>query len=172
MRRMNIDALAFTGHKGLHGPQGIGGLLLADGMEKEIAPLIAGGTGSMSHSEEIPSFMPDRFEAGTLNLPGIVGLHAALGWIGNTGMERICSHELRLTEDFLEGLVRLEEQEIIRIIGKRTLEHRTGVVSIQPLRTEMAQAASMISETYEDLFSTDEDDSKNVTWKTVNSKKN
>ena len=58
MQRMHIDALAFTGHKGLLGPQGIGGLVLASGMEREMEPLIAGGTGSVSHTEEMPAFTP------------------------------------------------------------------------------------------------------------------
>ena len=79
MREMRIDALAFTGHKGLLGPQGVGGFLLRSGLETAIEPLISGGTGSVSYSESVPEFMPDRFEAGTLNLPGIMGLHAALG---------------------------------------------------------------------------------------------
>lgn len=141
MQAMNISALAFTGHKGLLGPQGIGGMILADGMEKEIEPLIAGGTGSMSHSEEIPAFMPDRFEAGTLNLPGIVGLHAALGWIEEKGMDLIRAHELRVTDRFLKGLADLENNGLVRIIGKRDCTGRTGVVSIQTPDTEQAQVA-------------------------------
>ncbi|MBQ7786504.1 MAG: aminotransferase class V-fold PLP-dependent enzyme, partial [Clostridia bacterium] len=71
MKSMSISAVAFTGHKGLLGPQGIGGVVFQSGLEREIDPLIAGGTGSISHTEEIPQFMPDRFEAGTPNLPGI-----------------------------------------------------------------------------------------------------
>ena len=77
MEAMHIDALAFTGHKGLLGPQGIGGFLLRPELTGRIEPLLSGGTGSVSHLEEVPAFMPDRFEAGTLNLPGIVGLHCA-----------------------------------------------------------------------------------------------
>ena len=68
-----IDAVAFTGHKGLLAP-GTGGLVLAEGLEQELDPLLSGGTGSLSHTEEIPAFLPDRFEPGTLNLPGILGL--------------------------------------------------------------------------------------------------
>ena len=89
MEAMHIDALAFTGHKGLLGPQGIGGFLLRPELVGRIEPLLSGGTGSVSHLEEVPAFMPDRFEAGTLNLPGIMGLHAALVWLEQSGV-RVC----------------------------------------------------------------------------------
>ncbi len=83
MEDMHIDALAFTGHKGLLGPQGVGGFMLRPELIGRMEPLLSGGTGSVSHSEETPDFLPDRFEAGTLNLPGIMGLHAAWsGWSG------------------------------------------------------------------------------------------
>ena len=141
MKRMNISALAFTGHKGLLGPQGVGGFILTDELVNEIEPLIAGGTGSMSHSEEIPAFMPDRFEAGTLNLPGIAGLHAALKWIEDTGMENIRLHEMGLTARFLEGLAVLENKGLIRIVGKRNCKARTGVVSMQTTNVELSHAA-------------------------------
>ena len=78
MEKMHIDALAFTGHKGLRGPQGTGGFLVSQELAEQMEPLISGGTGSVSHTEEIPDFLPDRFEAGTPNLPGIYGLHTAL----------------------------------------------------------------------------------------------
>ena len=81
METLGADAIAFTGHKGLLGPQGTGGFLIRDGLASELEPLITGGTGSISHTEEIPDFLPDRFEAGTPNLPGIAGLHAALEWL-------------------------------------------------------------------------------------------
>lgn len=86
MERMHIDALAFTGHKGLLGPQGTGGFLLREDMVPLVEPLLSGGTGSLSHTERVPDFMPDRFEPGTPNLPAFVGLHAALLWLEETGM--------------------------------------------------------------------------------------
>ena len=101
---LHADAVAFTGHKGLMGPQGIGGLVLAEGLGLELEPLVSGGTGSVSHSEELPDFLPDRLEAGTQNLPGIFGLHAALGWIAKTGIDAIHRHEMALAERFMEGL--------------------------------------------------------------------
>ncbi|WP_270446713.1 aminotransferase class V-fold PLP-dependent enzyme, partial [Anaeroglobus sp. AF13-6AC] len=65
-----------------------------------MTPLIAGGTGSLSHTEEMPDFLPDRFESGTLNLPGIIGLHAALDFIKAEGMENIHHKEMVLTARF------------------------------------------------------------------------
>ena len=142
MERMKIDALAFTGHKGLLGPQGIGGFLLSEKLLPQMESLIAGGTGSISHTEVMPDFMPDRFEAGTMNLPGIVGLHAGLGWIRETGMEQIRSHELVLTRQFLEGLKSMDPYEKrLRVVGKKDTEGRTGVVSVQTVRRELAQTA-------------------------------
>ena len=108
MQAMGVDALAFTGHKGLLGPQGIGGFLLAEGMEQEIEPLLSGGTGSISHTEEIPDFMPDRFESGTMNLPGIVGLHESLQWLSKKGIASVYDHEMQLTERFIKGLLPME----------------------------------------------------------------
>ncbi len=154
MKEMNIDALAFTGHKGLLGPQGIGGFLLQDDMISLIDPLISGGTGSISHTEEIPEFMPDRFEPGTLNLPGIVGLHAALTWLNQTGIDKIREHELELTKEFLEGLEKLNssktasQQDYLKIVGKRDCNNRTGVVSIQTLTIDPAEAAYELDEEY------------------------
>lgn len=148
MKSMSISAVAFTGHKGLLGPQGIGGVVFQSGLEREIDPLIAGGTGSISHTEEIPQFMPDRFEAGTPNLPGIVGLHAALGWIEQTGMENIRMHERALTARFLKGMEVLAARGNIRIIGKRHCENRTGVVSVQTTHMDIAQAAYLLDHQY------------------------
>ena len=89
MEKYHIDALAFTGHKGLRGPQGTGGFLIRNELAAQIDPLISGGTGSASHSEEVPAFLPDRFEPGTPNIPGILGLHAALCDLEKQSMEEI-----------------------------------------------------------------------------------
>lgn len=141
MKEMNIDALCFTGHKGLLGPQGIGGFILKEDIISSIDPLISGGTGSISHTEEIPDFMPDRFEAGTMNLPGIVGLHAGLLWINKTGIQNIENHELKLTQLLLDELKPLEESGELMIAGKHGLEGRTGVISIQTINKDPAEVA-------------------------------
>lgn len=149
MEEMKIDALAFTGHKGLLGPQGIGGFLLRDGLALQIEPLLSGGTGSISHTEEIPDFMPDRYEAGTMNLPGILGLHEGLRFLESTGIDRIREHELRLTGRFLTGLHGLDNGgRRLRIVGKDDTGGRTGVVSIQLLDQDIAGAAWELDETY------------------------
>ena len=141
MKEMHIDALCFTGHKSLLGPQGIGGFILDEGMIPLIEPLLSGGTGSISHTEEIPDFMPDRFEPGTMNIPGIVGLHASLKWIKEKGLDAIAAHELGLTKRFLDGIAPLEKDGRLKIIGLKGIEGRTGVVSVQTLGVDCADAA-------------------------------
>lgn len=149
MEKMNIDALAFTGHKGLMGPQGIGGFLVTKEMAQQIEPLITGGTGSISDQEETPIFLPDRFEAGTLNIPGILGLSAGLEWLKKTGMDKIRQKEQMLTKQFLTGLKKIDDDRTkIRIVGKEGIEGRTGVVSIQTKTKEIAQVAYELDERY------------------------
>ena len=87
MARDNVAAVCFTGHKGLMGPQGTGGLVTDPELARSLEPLVAGGTGSRSDSEQMPDFLPDHLEAGTLNLPGIVGLESALAWIDEVGVD-------------------------------------------------------------------------------------
>ena len=81
MKKQHIDVLAFTGHKSLLGPQGIGGFLVSDEVASQMIPLVTGGTGSISDQEIQPDFLPDKFESGTQNIPGIYGLHAALDYL-------------------------------------------------------------------------------------------
>ena len=148
MKERNIDALCFTGHKSLLGPQGIGGFILDEDMISLIEPIISGGTGSISHSEEIPDFMPDRFEPGTMNLPGIVGLNAGLKWIDAAGMDNIAKHELGLTKRFIDGITPLEQAGLVKIFGLRGTEGRVGVVSIQTLGIDCAEAAFRLDSEY------------------------
>lgn len=148
MQELHIDALAFTGHKGLLAPQGIGGLLLRENIIDEITPLIVGGTGSLSHTERTPRFLPDKFEAGTLNLPGIAGLQAALTWLKQQGLEKIRTHELMLTQQLLDGLHQLEAQGLLRIVGKRNCNERLGVVSIATEKMDIAELAFILADKY------------------------
>ena len=148
MQEMHIDALAFTGHKGLLAPQGIGGFVLLESMIDEITPLIVGGTGSLSHTEHPPRFMPDKFEAGTLNLPGIAGLHASLSWLQQQGIDKIRTHELTLTQQFLDGLQQSAAQNLLRIVGKRNCSERIGVVSISTDITDIAELAFILADRY------------------------
>ena len=145
VKACHIDALCFTGHKGLLGPQGIGGIILTKAMAQTLTPLIAGGTGSFSHLETMPAHMPDAFEAGTLNLPGIIGLNEGLAYIESVGMENIHNHELALSKTFLEGL---QEIEHINILGKQNLQDRTAVVSITIDGMDAASIAYELESTY------------------------
>ena len=127
MQKANIDFLAFTGHKGLLGPQGIGGFIASDKLEGLIDPVISGGTGSLSDSEEIPDFLPDRFESGTLNLPGIIGLHQALVYLKEAGIDNMRNEKMEITKYFLD---QVKEIDGVKVAGKKTVEGRLGVVSI------------------------------------------
>lgn len=149
MDKMHIDALAFTGHKGLRGPQGTGGFLVSQELAEQMEPLISGGTGSVSHTEEIPDFMPDRFESGTPNLPGIYGLHEALLYLKTHSLPAINEKELSLTGYFLEQLQALDDTgRHIRIIGKKDLTDRNAVVSIQTPEIDMSQVAWQLDNEY------------------------
>lgn len=145
VKACHIDALCFTGHKGLLGPQGIGGIILTKEMAQTLTPLIAGGTGSFSHLETMPTNMPDAFEAGTLNLPGIIGLNEGLSYIESQGIENIHNHELALTKAFLEGLHTITG---VNIIGKQDIQDRTAVVSITIDGMDAASIAYELESTY------------------------
>lgn len=119
----NIDLLAFTGHKALLGPQGIGGLCL--GKRVELESLVQGGTGSSSDSELHPKVLPDRLEAGTLNTVGCSGLGAGVKFIKEKGLENILEQELTLTNKLIEGLKKIKG---VTVYGA-DLQNRVGVVS-------------------------------------------
>lgn len=146
MSDMKIDALAFTGHKGLLGPQGIGGFIVSDEMAEEMESLITGGTGSISDTEETPDFLPDKFEAGTLNLPGIIGLSAGIDALEKIGMENIRKQEQRLTEYFIEEVSKIEG---IKIVGKRNSINRSAVVSVQTTSMDEATLAFLLDSEYQ-----------------------
>jgi cysteine desulfurase family protein len=120
----HIDVLTFTGHKGLLGPQGTGGLYLRSGLS--LTPLKEGGTGSLSQQLEQPDFMPDALESGTLNTPGISGLKAAVEFILSTGIDTIRDHEARLTGHLLDGL---QEVHGVTVYGPKDSRRATAVVS-------------------------------------------
>ena len=136
--RFGLAALVVPGHKGLLGPQGIGALLLDADFARRLTPLVAGGTGSASDSEELPGWMPDRFESGTPNMPGVYGWEAALGWLENTGIETLENHEKTLSKRFLEGIYGLKN---VKLYGTTVPEGRTGVFSVGFLNCDNAEAA-------------------------------
>lgn len=127
LKDMNASAVAFTGHKGLMGPQGIGGFAITEDFADKVFPLIDGGTGSRSDSEEQPDFMPDKFEAGTPNIPGIFGLNAALRFIFEVGTYAVHEKEMALAAYFINGI---KDMDHIRLVGKSDCSNRTAVISL------------------------------------------
>ena len=133
-----LSALCVPGHKGLLGPSGIGALLMTDAFAKALDPIVAGGTGSASDSEYLPEYLPDRFESGTPNLPGIYGWEAALRFLSDVGLEKLHNHEMVLCKRFLEGL---ENIPGVVLCGTKDLSRRVGVVSVDFLSVDNAEAA-------------------------------
>jgi len=143
--RDGIDLLAFTGHKSLYGPQGTGGLYVREGLEARISPLAMGGTGSASEREEQPLFMPDKYESGTPNTPGIAGLLAGIDFVASQGVERIREHEMTLARRLMEGLAAIEG---IRVIGPRDPYHRIAVVSFTLEGVEPSEVAFRLDDEF------------------------
>ena len=125
--KWGLSALVAPGHKGLLGPSGIGVMLLADKFAKELNPLIAGGTGSASDSEYLPDYLPDRFESGTPNLPGIYGLAASMEVLQKEGLEKLHVHEMALCKRFLDGVAQISGAVVC---GPQGMENRVGVISL------------------------------------------
>jgi len=100
---LDVDVLAFTGHKGLYGPQGTGGMVLSPRAAAEMAALVQGGTGSRSDEEFQPGLLPDKFEPGTPNTLGIAGLGAGIRFVLQRGVNQIAMHELRLAGEFAQA---------------------------------------------------------------------
>ena len=142
---LGAAALCFTGHKGLFGPQGTGGIVWDPEFAKICSPLFEGGTGSISHEEFQPSQMPDKFEAGTPNLPGIAGLIASLEWIENEGIDKIRKHEDRLGKMLEEGLMKING---LRIIGPAGGDPRLPVYSVNIKGMDNAKLARDLSDIY------------------------
>ena len=146
--KFSLSALTVPAHKGLLGPQGIGALLLAPEFAQKLSPLFAGGTGSMSDSEELPRYLPDRFEPGTPNLPGIYGWSASMDYVNQIGLAALREHEITLTKRFLDGLDGISG---LRLVGTRELSRRVGVIAVDFLRMDNAEAADRLEREYEIL---------------------
>ena len=140
-----VDFLAFTGHKGLLGPQGIGGFIVTKSLAEKIVPLIVGGTGSMSDKLIVPEFLPDRFESGTLNLPGIIGLRTAILHINDVGIKGIYQKKMELTDYFFNEVKNFKE---IKIIGDFKANDRAAVVSLDFLGRDNAMVAFDLEQDY------------------------
>ena len=145
--KMNLSALVLPGHKGLLGPQGIGLTLLREDFAKKLPPYLFGGTGSVSESLTMPDFMPDKFEPGTPNIPGIYGLEKALQFIEETGVEVMEAYTKQLHQRFLEGLYEIKGKNLIRIPGKEGREN-SGVVSIDFCTMDNALVCNRLASRY------------------------
>jgi cysteine desulfurase family protein len=141
----HLSALCVPGHKGLLGPSGIGALLMTDSFAKMLDPIIAGGTGSASDSEYLPEYLPDRFESGTPNLPGIYGWEAALRFVETVGLEALREHEMALCKRFLDGLEKIEG---VVLCGPKDLNSRVAVVSLDFINQDNAEAAFRLETEY------------------------
>ncbi|HEX9074202.1 MAG TPA: aminotransferase class V-fold PLP-dependent enzyme [Anaerolineae bacterium] len=126
VQAMQVDLLAFPGHKGLFGPPGTGGLVV--GERARLRPVRQGGTGTLSEQEDQPSGLPEGLETGTLNSVGIAGLGAGVRFILEQGTERICAHELAIVQRLLAGLRSLPG---IQLYGPPDSNGRVGVVSVR-----------------------------------------
>lgn len=144
MREMQIDALCITGHKSLMAPQGIGALLIRDGLE--IRPLKVGGSGIQTYDHEHPKAMPTRLEAGTLNMHGIAGLHAALQHLSETGMDVIREKELSLADKFYREL---KDIPGITIYGDYSQYERAPIVSLNIRDYDSSQISDILFVDYE-----------------------
>lgn len=143
VNKQNIDILSVPGHKGLLGPQGTGALLINS--EIEIDYYKVGGTGSESSNLRQPNFYPDKFEAGTPNLPGVAGLNAGVKYILDRGTDSILSHEKSLLDLFI---TEVDKNPKIKIYGPKRIEHRCGVVPINILDIDSSEVAYLLDTEY------------------------
>lgn len=142
MKKMGIDVLCFTGHKGLMGPQGTGGICVKEGIE--IRPFKVGGSGVQSYSRTHPAEYPTRLEAGTLNGHGIAGLGAAAKFISETGVENIHAKERSLMLRFYEGVKNIEG---VTVYGDFTKD-KTAIVALNIWDYESGEVSYELSQGY------------------------
>lgn len=138
---LNANAIAFTGHKSLLGPQGIGGFLIDNKLNEACSPILSGGTGSLSHSMEQPTFLPDKFECGTLNMPGIIGLSNAIDFINNEGKNTIYEKVKFLRESLYDGLSNIDN---LSVYG--SYSDSTSCISINYKDVDPSEFAYFLSE--------------------------
>jgi len=140
---MNIDLLALPGHKGLLGPMGTGFLYVRDGIELE--PLLLGGTGTASKDRTQPKEMPEGYESGTVNAPGIIGLGCSVEMLLNTGIRAIQEHEESLTRVLDDGLRNMRN---VIVYGVEDCKEKVGVVTLNINGKSCEQVADELSEKY------------------------
>ena len=140
-KELSLNALAFTGHKSLLGPQGIGGFIIDDKLNEICNPLVLGGTGSLSHSLIQPDFLPDKFESGTLNLPGIVGLYEAIKFIESEGLNTIYEHNSYLRSYLIAGILNMPNYKISGVLDKK---YSTSCISITHSKLDVSELSYIL----------------------------
>ena len=143
LSKLPVDLVAMPGHKGLLGPQGTGVLYIREGVD--LNQLKEGGTGSLSESIYQPDFLPDRYEAGTLNTPGIAGLGAGVEYILNYGQEKIMNHITNLEKLFLNAFSQIEG---VKIYGPTNIKMRCGIISINIWDRDSREIVNILSQRY------------------------
>lgn len=144
-KKLNLNALAFTGHKSLLGPQGIGGFIIDDKLNEVCSPYILGGTGSLSHSLIQPNFLPDKFESGTLNIPGIVGLYESVNFIETEGLATICEHNKALREKLITEILNISN---FSIHGDISNTNSTSCISISHSKIDVSELSYLLDSNY------------------------
>lgn len=142
--KMGIDILCFTGHKGLFGPQGTGGLYVREGLT--LSPLKSGGSGIHSFDRQHPTYMPTALEAGTLNGHGIAGLNAGLDYILSTGVKNIHAKEISLARRFVNGISDISD---LKLYGDIDAPLRTPIISLNIGNMSSASVSDILWEDYE-----------------------
>lgn len=143
VNKLNIDMMAFPGHKGLLGPQGTGGLYVRAGVA--LKPLMQGGTGSNSENMMQPGIMPDMLESGTLNLPGIVGLRYGVEYLKSVGLENIHAYKEKLFKRFIEGL---EDIKKIRLHSLKDPNRNSGIIALNINGYDSNEASHILDRKY------------------------
>jgi selenocysteine lyase/cysteine desulfurase len=148
VQAFDIDLLAFPGHKGLLGPLGTGGLYIRPGMEKVLLPLREGGTGSASERDVQPGDLPDCYEAGSHNMPGIAGLSEGVKYILEQGIDVLRAHELSLIRLFLEAWNPSAAPSGLRLLGTLEESQRTGVFAVTHPQIPAALFAELLEQKF------------------------
>jgi len=143
LQKIDIDMLAFPGHKGLLGPQGTGGLYIREGLK--VDELIQGGTGSASQSLTQPDLLPDKFESGTPNAPGIIGLGEGIQYIKRVGMDSIKKHEEKLIGKLMEEASKISK---IVLYGPLDIKEQAGVLSMNFKDIDSSTIAYVLNEEF------------------------
>lgn len=141
MKKCKADVIVLPGHKGIMGPQGIGVILMSDAFAEACKPIISGGTGSLSYKDFMPDFMPDKFQPGTMNIPGIIGMGHGISFIQAEGIETIEQKKIELTTRFISELLNMKN---VKVIGKQHTEERCAVVSLDFISMDNGEVAYIL----------------------------